>query len=99
MTQSKRGVVALHSPRAVVDRLGRSLHDLRISSDGALHTCLFASRGTDLRGLLREGATDAELSKCGRGTWLQREDRYSERRSACRGPHQKRKIEMHYIGG
>ena len=71
----------------------------RISSEGVLYTCLFASRGTDLRGPLREGATDAELSECIRGAWHQREDRYSVRRSACRGPQQERKIEMHYIGG
>jgi cyclic pyranopterin phosphate synthase len=71
----------------------------RMSSDGVLFTCLFASRGADLRGLLREGATDQELAECVRGAWLQREDRYSERRSDFRAPPQSRRVEMHHIGG
>ena len=70
----------------------------RLSSEGMLYTCLFATRGTDLRGPLRGGATDAELTELLRDTWLRRRDRYSEERA---GQHGKapRKIEMHYIGG
>jgi cyclic pyranopterin phosphate synthase len=71
----------------------------RISSDGVLFTCLFASQGTSLRGLLREGATDQDLAECVRGVWLRREDRYSERRSGSRVPLQNRKVEMNHVGG
>jgi len=75
-------------------------HRARLSSEGSLYTCLFASQGTDLRGPLRAGASDAELLERLRGTWRNRIDRYSEQRQALRaGEHPLRKIEMHYIGG
>jgi len=54
----------------------------RLSAEGELYTCLFAPRGTDLKGPLRGGATDDELMDVVRGTWLGREDRYSEVRAA-----------------
>src|SRR5690606_37169758 len=54
----------------------------RISADGKLFTCLFASRGHDLRALLRAGCTDAELEDALGGIWHDRDDRYSELRSA-----------------
>jgi len=41
----------------------------RLSSDGQLYTCLFATHGTDLRALLRGGATDSEISEAIRGVW------------------------------
>ena len=69
----------------------------RLSADGRLYTCLFASSGTDLRGPLRDGRSDAALADLIRRTWTRREDRYSEIRSqATAAPH---KIEMSYIGG
>jgi cyclic pyranopterin phosphate synthase len=70
----------------------------RLSSEGVLYTCLFATRGTDLRGLLRDGASDEVLTQLLRDVWLRRRDRYSEERAEHHGkaPH---KIEMHYIGG
>jgi len=68
----------------------------RISADGKLFTCLFASRGHDLRALLRAGCTDAELEDALGGIWAARDDRYSELRSA--GTPTDR-IEMSYIGG
>lgn len=69
---------------------------LRLSAEGELYTCLFAVKGTDLRGPIREGATDDELTMLMRGMWHARTDRYSEERaSAPRGE----KIEMYYIGG
>jgi len=75
-------------------------HRARLSSEGSLYTCLFASHGTDLRGLLRSGASDAELTDLLRTVWRNREDRYSEQRQALRAQEQPlRKIEMHYIGG
>lgn len=72
----------------------------RLSSEGVLYTCLFATHGTDLRAPLRAGASDAELLDIIRGVWLQRNDRYSERRQAIHSSEQPvRKIEMYYIGG
>ena len=72
----------------------------RISVDGKLYTCLFATGGHDLRALLRGGASDAELSGVMAQIWRERTDRYSELRSLHteRKPGAKR-IEMSYIGG
>ena len=69
----------------------------RLSSEGVLYTCLFASKGCDLRTPLRAGASDDELRKIIRTNWLQRDDRYSELR--VQHPPAERKIEMYYIGG
>ena len=75
-------------------------HRARLSSEGALYTCLFAGTGTDLRGPLRAGASDGELLERLRGAWRAREDRYSEQRQALRAQELPlRKVEMHYIGG
>ena len=75
-------------------------HRARLSSEGILYTCLFATHGTDLRTPLRAGASDAELSGLLRAAWLQRVDRYSELRHELRAREQPlHKIEMHYIGG
>jgi cyclic pyranopterin phosphate synthase len=52
----------------------------RLSSDGALYTCLFATVGTDLKGPLRAGRSDAEILEVLRGVWRRRSDRYSEAR-------------------
>ena len=69
----------------------------RLSADGGLYTCLFATAGHDLRGPLRAGATDAELRAAIEAAWLERTDRYSEQRSGeTAGLH---KIEMSFIGG
>ncbi len=70
----------------------------RLSSEGVLYTCLFASHGVDLRALLRSDATDEELFERIRATWLSRNDRYSEIRADQPGAAE-RKIEMYYIGG
>ncbi len=69
----------------------------RLSADGKLFTCLFATKGTDLRALLRGGANDTELAGALGALWGARTDRYSELRSAST-PGMK-KIEMNYIGG
>ena len=69
----------------------------RLSSDGQLFTCLFASRGTDLKGPLRAGASDAELIDLITGVWRHREDRYSELRAQRSADGEK--VEMYYIGG
>jgi cyclic pyranopterin phosphate synthase len=72
----------------------------RLSSDGALYTCLFAANGTSLRDPLRAGATDDELADLIRRIWTDRLDRYSELRANVRqaSPDQT-KVEMYYIGG
>ncbi len=69
----------------------------RLSADGSLYTCLFATQGTDLRGLLRSGASDEELTRKIAEVWTERTDRYSELRSA--ETMGLRKIEMSFIGG
>lgn len=69
----------------------------RLSSDGKLYTCLFATVGTDLRGPLRAGASDAELLERLSGIWRRRGDRYSELRELT--PLAGRKVEMFHIGG
>ena len=69
----------------------------RLSAEGKLYTCLFASKGYDLRELLRSGASDAQVSKAIASIWRGRDDRYSEVRSSetVALP----KVEMSYIGG
>jgi cyclic pyranopterin phosphate synthase len=69
----------------------------RLSADGRLFTCLFATAGTDLKGPLRSGATDADLEAIVRRVWLARADRYSELRSAATPDLPK--VEMSFIGG
>ena len=69
----------------------------RLSADGQLYTCLFATRGHDLRSLLRGGTADPELLAAIRGIWETREDRYSELRSL--ETVDLPKVEMSYIGG
>ena len=70
----------------------------RLSSEGSLYTCLFASRGTDLRGPLRAGVDDEALGAIIDQVWQKRADRYSELRSAAGAPGRE-KIQMYYIGG
>jgi cyclic pyranopterin phosphate synthase len=69
----------------------------RLSADGSLFTCLFASEGHDLRALLRQGISDADLSERIRTIWTARADRYSELRAE--QTVDVSKIEMSYIGG
>jgi cyclic pyranopterin phosphate synthase len=79
----------------------------RLSTEGKLFMCLFASQGHDLRALLRGPAgagphrTDDELAAAIGALWQARDDRYSELRSAQAAPAHSgsRRIEMHYIGG
>ena len=72
----------------------------RLSADGVLYTCLFATHGTDLREPLRNGADDEELAVILSRIWLQRADRYSElRRADVAEMHHFSKVEMYRIGG
>ena len=74
----------------------------RLSTDGKLITCLFASGGTDLKTPMRSGATDAELAEIITSVWTGRSDRYSELRSRdteFNSDSDVSKVEMYYIGG
>jgi cyclic pyranopterin phosphate synthase len=69
----------------------------RLSTEGKLYTCLFAQSGHDLRALMRSGKSDAQIAAAIGLIWNQREDRYSEIRTAETA--RTKKIEMSYIGG
>lgn len=69
----------------------------RISAEGVLYTCLFATGGTDLRAMLRDGSDDDAVTEHVRSLWVARDDRYSEIRSAATVDLPK--VEMSYIGG
>ena len=78
----------------------------RLSTEGKLFLCLFASHGHDLRALLRGDYTDAQIAAAIGLIWQGRADRYSELRSAAGAgasavgsPSTERRVEMHYIGG
>jgi cyclic pyranopterin phosphate synthase len=70
---------------------------MRLSTEGSLYTCLFAQSGHDLKGLLRNGASDDELRDEIAAVWQRRADRYSEIRTAETAKN--KKVEMSYIGG
>jgi cyclic pyranopterin phosphate synthase len=69
----------------------------RIAADGKLYTCLFATRGFDLRPLMRGGKTDEEILTALRRVWSARDDRYSEIRTSFTSSLPK--VEMSHIGG
>jgi cyclic pyranopterin phosphate synthase len=73
----------------------------RLSTEGKLFLCLFATQGHDLRALLRGGASDQDIASAIGLAWQEREDRYSELRGsgAAEPGSGERRIEMHYIGG
>jgi cyclic pyranopterin phosphate synthase len=80
----------------------------RLSTEGKLFLCLFASHGHDLRALLRGGCDDAQIAGAIGLVWQGRGDRYSELRGRAAAPHDAavaadpaapRRVEMHYIGG
>ncbi len=74
----------------------------RLSTEGQLYTCLFATRGHDLRGLLREGRSDAEIAGAVSHLWRQRADRYSDTRTQNTDVNAEpglKRVEMSYIGG
>jgi GTP 3',8-cyclase len=86
------GVIA-----SVTQAFCRSCTRARISTEGMLYTCLFATSGYDFRALLRGGKSDAEIGAAIATVWRARDDRYSEIRTADTA--KQRKIEMSYIGG
>jgi len=86
------GVIA-----SVTQAFCRDCTRARLSTEGRLYTCLFATQGFDLRALLRDGSSDERISDYLAAIWLQRADRYSEIRSEHTAALPK--IEMSYIGG
>ena len=70
---------------------------LRLSPEGRIVTCLFASLGTDLLRPIRAGASDNELTNIVTDVWRGRSDRYSEQRSSM--TERTEKVEMYHIGG
>lgn len=86
------GVIA-----SVTQAFCRDCTRARISTEGQLYTCLFATHGHDLRSLIRGGGSDDEILARISSVWTAREDRYSEIRGQNTVP--LKKIEMSYIGG
>ncbi len=85
------GVIA-----SVTQAFCRDCTRIRLSTDGKLFTCLFASAGTDIRSALRQESGDESLARFIIERWTGRDDRYSELRHLENG---RTKIEMSYIGG
>ena len=90
--QGEIGVIA-----SVTQAFCRDCTRLRLSTEGKLYTCLFATAGHDIRALLRGGADDAAIRETIAALWSARTDRYSEIRTS--HTTKLEKIEMSYIGG
>ncbi len=89
---------------SVTQAFCRDCNRARLSTEGQLYLCLFASQGWDLRSLLRGGASDEAVAQAIAAIWQQRSDRYSELRSelpaaASHAAEGRRRVEMSYIGG
>jgi cyclic pyranopterin phosphate synthase len=69
----------------------------RLSADGKIFTCLFASEGVDIKALIRQGASDVEIDHLLEKIWTRRNDNYSEQRSSL--TENLPKAEMSYLGG
>jgi len=82
---------------SVTQAFCRDCNRARISAEGKLYTCLFAVKGHDFRDLIRNGATDEDISKFISKVWSARDDRYSELRSE--NTISLPKVEMSHIGG
>jgi GTP 3',8-cyclase len=98
--QGDVGVIA-----SVTEPFCASCTRARLTADGKLVTCLFSNRGYDLKRLLRNGASDDQLTEAITSVWKQRSDRYSDERLEAMNspegykPEQHRKIEMITLGG
>jgi GTP 3',8-cyclase len=86
------GVIA-----SVTQAFCRDCTRARLSTDGKIYTCLFATQGFDLKKPLRSGASDDAIGAAIAAIWSQRGDRYSELRTAATTALPK--VEMSYIGG
>lgn len=87
---------------SVTQAFCRDCNRARLSTEGRLYLCLFASKGYDLRSVIREAPTDEALTSAVAAIWQGRGDRYSELRAQMppdAGGNAPRRIEMSYIGG
>ncbi|SEN63645.1 cyclic pyranopterin monophosphate synthase subunit MoaA [Mesobacillus persicus] len=91
-TNDEIGVIS-----SVSDAFCSTCNRARLSASGMLYTCLFASKGHDIRSPLRTDLTDEQLTKLLGDIWSGRTDRYSEERSEASTS--RKKIEMSHIGG
>lgn len=71
----------------------------RLSAQGKLYTCLFATAGTDLKKRIRDGIDQEEFTNFVSKLWISRDDQYSEDRSNGKALNGTKKVEMSYIGG
>ena len=97
--QGEIGVIS-----SVTQAFCRDCNRARLSTEGKLFLCLFATRGHDLRALLRGDFSDEQIAAAIAPIWQRRDDRYSELRSALPREHgadasAPQRVEMHYIGG
>jgi len=83
---------------SITEPFCRDCNRARLTADGKLVTCLFATGGFDLRTPLRSGCDDATLREMVHGVWSERTDRYSELRGAALAS-DRPKVEMSYVGG
>jgi cyclic pyranopterin phosphate synthase len=87
---------------SVTQAFCRDCNRARLSTEGKLFLCLFATRGHDLRALLRGGCSDAQIAAALGLIWNERTDRYSELRASQPAESAQGaapRVEMHYIGG
>ncbi|WP_404799149.1 GTP 3',8-cyclase MoaA [Bacillus aerolatus] len=93
-TDEEIGVIS-----SVSDSFCSSCTRARLSANGQLYTCLFATKGHDLRKLIRSRAKDQEITDEIKRIWYGRHDRYSDERLLQTNRKERKKIEMSYIGG
>ena len=85
---------------SVTEPFCKDCHRARLSADGQLFTCLFAAKGHDVLGTVRNGASDEVLTEFIANIWRGRHDRYSDERAELIAKKEPRdKVEMSYIGG
>ncbi len=82
---------------SVTDPFCGTCNRARLTAEGKIYTCLFATSGFDLREHIRAGADIEQLTELIRNLWSMRADRYSELRSSEKA--NLPKIEMSYVGG
>ncbi|TDL83119.1 GTP 3',8-cyclase MoaA [Peribacillus frigoritolerans] len=82
---------------SVTDSFCSTCSRARISAEGKLYTCLFASKGSDLKELIRSGKSNMELTAIIQDIWNKRSDRYSDERTG--ETRRQNKVEMSHIGG
>ncbi|WP_170008130.1 GTP 3',8-cyclase MoaA [Bacillus fonticola] len=84
---------------SVTDSFCSTCSRARVSAEGKLYTCLFATKGVDLRSLLRTEQSNEVVAKTVSDIWNHRVDRYSDERTSDRDVRKNEKVEMSHIGG